>query len=125
MAGGSPDAVALRSDGTELTYGELAQRADRLARMLIGLGARPETVVAVGLSRSVESVVAVWAVARTGAAVLPVDPEYPEARIAHMLADSGAVLGVTVRGARTSWPARSIGSCSMTRRRQRRRRWAR
>ena len=104
LAGGPPEAVALRCGGTELTYGELAQRADRLARMLIGLGVRSETVVAVGLSRSVESVVAVWAVARTGAAVLPVDPEYPEARIAHMLADSGAVLGVTVRGARNSWP---------------------
>ncbi|WP_255327722.1 non-ribosomal peptide synthetase, partial [Nocardia sp. 348MFTsu5.1] len=104
LAGGTPESVALRCGETELTYGELANRADDVARVLIERGAGPETIVAVGLSRSVESVVAVWAVARSGAAVLPVDPGYPEARIGHMLADSGAALGVTVRGARESWP---------------------
>ncbi|MBJ8343024.1 AMP-binding protein, partial [Antrihabitans sp. YC3-6] len=104
LAGGPSNAVALRCGATELTYGELAYRAGELARVLVDRGAGPEVVVAVGLSRSIESIVAVWAVTRAGAAVLPVDPAYPEARIRHMLDDSGASLGVTVHGARESWP---------------------
>ncbi|MGO4649959.1 AMP-binding protein, partial [Nocardia sp. 2YAB30] len=52
--------------------------------------------VAVGLPRSVESVLAVWAVAKSGAAFVPIDPTYPEDRITFMLTDSGARVGITV-----------------------------
>ncbi|HET8930253.1 MAG TPA: amino acid adenylation domain-containing protein, partial [Acidimicrobiales bacterium] len=90
------DAVAVVCGSDHLTYRELDSRSNRLARRLIDLGAGPETVVAVALTRSVESVLALWAVAKTGAAVVAVDPKYPSARIEHMIEDSDATIGVTV-----------------------------
>ncbi|AQA25931.1 amino acid adenylation domain protein [Rhodococcus sp. MTM3W5.2] len=103
-AGHDPDATAVACDGVEVSYGELDRRSNRLARMLIGRGAGPERYVALALSRSLESVLAVWAVAKTGAAFLPVDPGHPAGRIEHMLGDSGAVLGVTVDETRNRLP---------------------
>ncbi|GAB2705960.1 hypothetical protein GCM10027089_30490 [Nocardia thraciensis] len=79
----------------ELEYVDLDERSTRLARLLIGRGVGPEDLVAVGIPRSVESVLAVWAIAKTGAGFVPVDPTYPTERIAHMVADSHAVLGLT------------------------------
>ncbi|WP_157115169.1 non-ribosomal peptide synthetase, partial [Nocardia niwae] len=79
-----------------LTYAELDARSTRLARLLIDRGVGPEDLVAVGIPRSVESVVAVWAVAKTGAGFVPVDPNYPADRVEHMVKDSGAVLGLAV-----------------------------
>ncbi|MBO0801729.1 MAG: amino acid adenylation domain-containing protein, partial [Nocardiopsaceae bacterium] len=81
--------------GGELSYGELDERANRLARYLIGLGAGPERVVALVLPRGVTACVALLAVAKSGAAYLPVDPGLPAERIAFMLADAGPVLAVT------------------------------
>ncbi|WP_449619236.1 amino acid adenylation domain-containing protein, partial [Rhodococcus cercidiphylli] len=92
-----PDAIAVRSVDGELTYRELDRQSNRLARILIGRGVRTETFVALGIARSVESVLTVWAVAKSGAAFVPVDPNYPADRIEHMLADSGATFGVTTR----------------------------
>ncbi|MBO0853812.1 MAG: amino acid adenylation domain-containing protein, partial [Nocardia sp.] len=89
-------AVALAGPGAEVTYEMLDHWSSRLARMLTGHGVGPETLVALGIPRSVESVVAVLAVSATGAAFLPVDPGYPTARINQMLADSGAALGLTL-----------------------------
>ncbi|MGW5381963.1 amino acid adenylation domain-containing protein [Nocardia sp. NPDC003963] len=91
-----PDALAVRHGDTALTYRELEQHADALARRLITRGAGPETFVALALPRSVELVVAVWAVARTGAAFVPLDPANPPERIAELLADSRSELGVTI-----------------------------
>ncbi|MFB7874635.1 amino acid adenylation domain-containing protein [Nocardia sp. NPDC056064] len=90
------DAVAVRYLGFDTTYRELDERSNRLARSLIAHGAGPEAVIAVALPRSLESIVAIWAVAKTGAAYVPVDPAYPAERIAHMIGDSGAVLGLTL-----------------------------
>ena len=95
-----PDAIALRWNGIDYTYRQADAYANRLARVLLGYGVGPETVVAVALPRSAESVLCTWAVTRTGAAYLPVDPAYPPERIAHMIVDSGAVLGVTTSRAR-------------------------
>ncbi|ALG07358.1 non-ribosomal peptide synthetase [Kibdelosporangium phytohabitans] len=88
----TPDAPALLFDGGSMTYAELNARANRLARRLAEDGAGPERIVAVMLPRSVEIIVAELAVAKTGAAFLPVDPAYPQARIDFMLADAGPVL---------------------------------
>ncbi|MDO1486797.1 putative non-ribosomal peptide synthetase [Rhodococcus rhodochrous] len=90
-----PDAIAVRCDGRSYTYRELDEGSSRMARYLIGLGAGPEKVVALAFPRSFEMVAAVWAVAKTGAAFVPVDPGYPQDRIQHMLADSHALVGVT------------------------------
>ncbi|WP_228828528.1 non-ribosomal peptide synthetase [Nocardia beijingensis] len=99
-----PGAVAAVFGHRRWTYGELDAESNRLARMLIGLGAGPETSVAVGLPRSVESVLAVWAVAKSGAAFVPMDPEYPAGRIAYMLTDSGAAAGITLSRWRDRFP---------------------
>ncbi|WP_037178201.1 non-ribosomal peptide synthetase, partial [Rhodococcus sp. UNC363MFTsu5.1] len=90
-----PSADALVADGRSLTYRELDEQSSRLARALIGRGAGPESVVAMALPRSVESVLAIWAIAKTGAAYVPIDPSYPADRIEHMVSDSEVVVGVT------------------------------
>ncbi|WP_433195706.1 amino acid adenylation domain-containing protein [Nocardia sp. CA-107356] len=97
----NPDGIAVVfADATatlgQLSYAELDDRSTRLARLLIERGVGPEDLVAVGIPRSLESVVAVWAVAKTGAGFVPVDPNYPAERVAHMVTDSGAVLGLAV-----------------------------
>ncbi|MBF6170576.1 non-ribosomal peptide synthetase [Nocardia blacklockiae] len=104
-----PDAVAVRHLGVDTTYRELDEASNRLARVLIEHGAGPEVVVAIALPRGLNSITAVWAVAKTGAAYVPVDPDYPADRIAHMLADSGAMLGLTdaeCAAAMPDWPVR-------------------
>ncbi|HSZ30822.1 MAG TPA: AMP-binding protein, partial [Pseudonocardiaceae bacterium] len=93
----TPDAVAVVFEGAGLSYGELDGQANRLARYLVSLGAGPERLVAVAMGRSAGLVVALLAVLKTGAAYLPVDPEYPADRVAYMLDDAGAVLLVCDR----------------------------
>ncbi|MEU5417577.1 amino acid adenylation domain-containing protein, partial [Streptomyces clavifer] len=99
QAARTPDRTAVVFEGIELTYAELNARAIRLARVLAGRGAGPEQHVAVSLPRSADLVVALLAVAKTGAAYVPVDPEYPADRIAHILGDSRPVAVVD-----ETWP---------------------
>ncbi|MFE9325082.1 amino acid adenylation domain-containing protein [Nocardia sp. NPDC052278] len=97
-------ACAIASAGQTMTYGELDTRSSQLARHLIALGCGPDTAVAIMLRRSVESVVATWAVAKCGAAFVQLAPEYPSKRIAHMVADSGAAVAITVDALRGRLP---------------------
>ncbi|MFI5778970.1 amino acid adenylation domain-containing protein [Nocardia sp. NPDC051570] len=90
-----PSAPALRSGRRMLTYAELDERSTRLARVLIQRGLGAEDRVAMVLPRSMEAVVALWAVAKTGAVFVPVDPHDPPERIARLLTESGARLGLT------------------------------
>jgi amino acid adenylation domain-containing protein len=87
----TPGAVALVSDRGSLTYAELNARANRLARHLRAVGARPGGFVAVSMHRSLELMVALYAVAKSGAAYVPIDPGLPDARMAFMLEDSAPV----------------------------------
>ncbi|WP_369215097.1 amino acid adenylation domain-containing protein [Streptomyces flavofungini] len=98
-AGRSPDTPAVLFEGERVTYRELDARADRLAGLLDHRGIGPGAVVAAALTRSVELVVAVLAVMKTGAAYLPVDPEYPVERITHVLGDAAPALLLTSRSA--------------------------
>ncbi|MFC9930075.1 non-ribosomal peptide synthase/polyketide synthase [Streptomyces sp. NPDC127190] len=94
QAARTPDAVALADGDRELTYAEVDRAANRLAHRLIRDGAGPEQVVALALPRSAATVVAQLAVAKTGGAFLPVDPDYPPQRREFMLRDAGARLVV-------------------------------
>ncbi|WP_063055529.1 non-ribosomal peptide synthetase [Nocardia salmonicida] len=91
-----PDAIAVSAGELRMSYGELDAWSNRFARVLLRRGIGPEVFVVLALTRSLESVVAVWALAKTGAAFVPLDPSYPVERIEHMLTDSKAPIGVTV-----------------------------
>ncbi|WSJ02086.1 amino acid adenylation domain-containing protein [Nocardia sp. NBC_01329] len=97
-------APAVVSEGRRFSYGEFDERSNRLARVLIAAGLGAEDLVAVAVPRSADSVLAEWAVSKSGAAFLPIDPTYPADRIAHMLDDSRARVGVTVASARPDLP---------------------
>ncbi|WP_214516973.1 non-ribosomal peptide synthetase [Streptomyces violaceusniger] len=84
----APDVLALVSEDERVSYAELEARTNRLARYLIAHGAGPETVVGVVLDRSVEQVVALLAVIKTGGAYLSIDPGQPLQRIDQVLADA-------------------------------------
>ncbi|GHG60416.1 hypothetical protein GCM10018980_48850 [Streptomyces capoamus] len=87
-----PAAPALDAPGTLLTFAEAEERANRLAHRLIARGAGPGDLVALLLPRSTDMVLAQLAVAKAGAAFLPVDPAYPEERTALMLRDAAPAL---------------------------------
>jgi enterobactin synthetase component F/nonribosomal peptide synthetase DhbF len=83
-----PDAVAVIGADDKLTYAELHERANRLARLLLDRGAGPESVVGLLLPRSAGTLVAMLAVLKTGAAYLPLDPAYPAERLRFMVEDA-------------------------------------
>ena len=110
QAARTPHARAVLAAGAELTeaeltYGELNARANRLARHLIALGAGPERLVAIAMPRSPGMIVALLAVLKSGAAYVPVDPDYPADRIAFMLSDAAPAITLTTNGVTGSWPA--------------------
>ncbi|MEI6637590.1 MAG: AMP-binding protein, partial [Planctomycetota bacterium] len=84
----SPGTVALDCGGESLSYLQLAERVNRLARFLRSRGVGPDVPVAVCLERSVEMVVALLGIVTAGGAYLPLDPEVPPARLSTMLASA-------------------------------------
>ncbi|MFF3822826.1 amino acid adenylation domain-containing protein [Streptomyces griseus] len=105
----TPHRTAVVCDGATLTFDELNRRVKALAAELSARRARPGTRVAVGLPRSIDLVVAILAVMRTGAAYLPLDPSYPVDRLAFMIEDSQPVaLVATASSAHTIDPRASI-----------------
>ncbi|MFI9382020.1 amino acid adenylation domain-containing protein [Kutzneria sp. NPDC052558] len=95
QAAATPEAIAVVFEGTRLTYRELNERANQLARRLVKLGVGAEQIVALALPRSAEMIVAVLGVQKAGAAYLPVDPDYPPDRIAYLFADARPALAIT------------------------------
>jgi amino acid adenylation domain-containing protein len=91
----TPQGIALLSVGRRLTYAELDRAAARLAARLVALGAGPEVRIALSVERSIEMVVAILAILRTGAAYVPLDPDFPGERLRFMLEDSRAEVLVT------------------------------
>ncbi|MGH3285299.1 MAG: AMP-binding protein, partial [Streptosporangiaceae bacterium] len=94
----TPGAAAVAGGGVVLSYAELNARANRLARYLVVLGAGPGRLVAIAMPRSVEMMVAVLAVLKSGAGYVPVDPGYPADRIGFMLAESAPVAVLSTAG---------------------------
>lgn len=92
QAARTPDAVAVVAADTELTYRQIDERADRLARRLVREGVRPESRVALLLDRTPDVVTAVLAVTRTGAAYVPLDATWPEQRIRLILEQTRATV---------------------------------
>ncbi|MDQ2870861.1 MAG: amino acid adenylation domain-containing protein [Acidobacteriota bacterium] len=104
QAGRRPEALALVCGQERLTYGELNQRANRLARHLVRRGVGPETLVGVCVDRSPEMVVALLGILKAGGAYVPLDAAYPPARLELTLRDAGVPLVVTQEKLETLLP---------------------
>ncbi|MCP5360896.1 MAG: amino acid adenylation domain-containing protein [Sinobacteraceae bacterium] len=103
-AADSPAEAALTFADVDVDYGELNRRANRLATFLREAGSVPGRVVAICLERSIEMVVALLAVQKSGAAYLPLDPGFPSERLAYMIEDSGATLVIADANVAQSLP---------------------
>jgi amino acid adenylation domain-containing protein len=90
-----PDATALRFLGEDMSYADLDQRTDQLARHLAGRGVGPESVVGVCIDRSFEMIVALLGILKAGGAYLPIHAKEPAERFQYMLDQAGARLVLT------------------------------
>ncbi|WP_458309156.1 AMP-binding protein, partial [Mycobacteroides abscessus] len=90
-----PGAVAVSCGGRSVSYRGLDEASNRLAHLLISHGVGPGQRVALLFSRSVEAVVAIMGVLKTGAAYVPIDPSVPDVRLRFVLCDAGPVVVVT------------------------------
>ncbi|WP_232631268.1 non-ribosomal peptide synthetase, partial [Methylobacterium sp. Leaf118] len=95
QAARTPDAEAVVYKTTSLSYEALNHRANRLAHHLIARGIGRGGLVGIAMPRSTDLVVALLATLKAGAAYLPLDPDYPTARLVHMIADAGPALILT------------------------------
>lgn len=101
----APEATAVVCGQDQLTYHQLNERADRLARILAARGVGRETVVGIFVERSLEMVVSLLGVLKAGGAYLPLDPNHPAPRLAFMLSDAECTMIVTQGHLRSKLPA--------------------
>lgn len=94
----TPDNIALDFEHTTITYKDLNEKANRLGHYLQAYGIKDEAVVPICFNRSIQMIVAILGVLKTGAAYMPLDPEYPLDRIQYMLEDVAAPLGLCDAG---------------------------
>ncbi len=94
----NPNAIAIVFGDRQLTYRELNEKANRLARYLAARGVMTESLIGVCLRRSLETVVALLAVLKAGGAYVPLDPDYPAERLTFMLKDTSTPLLLTDSG---------------------------
>lgn len=99
-----PTGVAVAAGDRELTFAEVDSWSDRVADALIALGAGADAFVVMAMSPSIESFVAVWAVAKTGASLTSVDPSDLYAPTGRVLSDKRITVGVTTRAQRRLVP---------------------
>ena len=95
QAARTPDAVAVQCEDHRLTYAELDARANQVAHYLRRQGVGPETRVGIAVERSVDMLVGLIGIHKSGAAYVPLDPSYPAERLAYMIKDGGVSLLVT------------------------------
>jgi hypothetical protein len=101
----TPDAIALVGESASLTYSELNEKANQLARFLRKSGVAAGDRVAVSLNRSLEVIVSLLAILKAGAAYVPVDPSYPASRLSFLIEDSEAKVLLTHRSIASGLPA--------------------
>ncbi|MFI6173445.1 amino acid adenylation domain-containing protein [Nocardia sp. NPDC051052] len=91
----TPGAAAVTFQGATLSYGDLADRVNQLARYLIALGVRPDSLVGIGMPRSIDLVVGIYAVLIAGGGYVPLDPDHPAGRIDYILDTARPVVVLT------------------------------
>lgn len=104
QAARTPEAIALAFEGEELTYAELDENANRLARVLRDLNVGPDSLVGLFMDRSPEMVIALLGVWKAGGAYVPLDPQYPRERVAYMMQDANLRVLLTQQRLRASLP---------------------
>ncbi|TFY88193.1 amino acid adenylation domain-containing protein [Pseudomonas nabeulensis] len=87
-AAAQPEAIALRFDNQRLSYRQLNERANQVAHRLLALGVRPDDRVAICVERGPEMIIGLLGILKAGAGYVPIDPAYPQERIAYTLQDS-------------------------------------
>ena len=97
QASRTPDAVAVMCQDRQISYGDLNERSDQLARRLRTLGVGPEKLVGIALERSPELIIGILAILKAGGAYVPLDPAYPPERIAFICEDSSIAALLTQR----------------------------
>ncbi|AFZ11266.1 amino acid adenylation domain protein [Crinalium epipsammum PCC 9333] len=97
----TPDAVAVVFEGQQLTYRQLNEKANQLAHYLQKLGVKPEVSVGICVERSLEMLVGILGIVKAGGAYLPLDPAYPDQRLAFMLADAQVSILLTQQSVET------------------------
>jgi amino acid adenylation domain-containing protein len=105
----TPEAAAVMALGRSLTYRELDERTNRLARRLQALGVGPDTLVGVCMERSDTLVSSLLAILKAGGAYVPLDPEYPEERTALVIEDSRMPVLLTTAASRAGLPRAAAG----------------
>jgi len=110
----TPDKIVLICGERRLTYRALNEFANRLSRQLISRGIKPGSLVGVSLDRSAEMVVALLAILKTGAAYVPLNPDYPESRLQFMVEDSQADLVVTTPEFSELWGKHGVDTLAFT-----------
>jgi amino acid adenylation domain-containing protein len=85
----TPDSIAVSFAGEQLTYAELNERANQVARRLRQLGVRAEVSVGICMERSIEMITGMLGILKAGGAYVPLDPEYPAQRLSYMIEDAG------------------------------------
>ena len=105
QAAATPTAVAMTWGEQTLTYRELDARANQMAHRLRAMGVGPDVRVGICLERSVELVVSLLAVLKAGGCYVPLEPTYPAARLAFMLADASSTVLITQERLRDAVPA--------------------
>ncbi|WP_317168128.1 AMP-binding protein, partial [Flavobacterium collinsii] len=88
----TPDAIAVVYEGEALSYRELNEKSNQLGHYLIEQGVEPDTLVGICLERSLEMLIGILGILKSGGAYVPVDPDYPSDRIGYMLDDAGIKL---------------------------------
>ncbi|MEU4344825.1 amino acid adenylation domain-containing protein, partial [Nocardia sp. NPDC023852] len=100
----TPEAIAVEFEGATLTYAEFDARVNRLARFLIADGVGPESLVALGMRRSLELVIGMHAVLKAGGAYVPIDPDHPADRTAYILDSAAPVCALTLSSDKLELP---------------------
>jgi amino acid adenylation domain-containing protein len=101
----NPGAIAVTFAGDQLSYRELDQRSDRVAKRLRALGVGPELLVGLAAGTSLEAIIGMLAILKAGAAYVPLDPTYPVERLAYMIEDAGISVLLTQRNVEEKMPA--------------------
>jgi non-ribosomal peptide synthetase component F len=104
----TPDAIAVAFDNQKLTYEQLDRRANQLAHYLQDIGVKPEVLVGICCERSIEMVVGLLGILKSGGVYVPIDPTYPSERLNYIINDAAVEILLTQKALRDRLPKNHI-----------------